>query len=215
MSVDFRARAAAKQAWLVRRSEPRRGLLLGLIAGGAIGSLAAFAVLSAIPSEMPEREPTGRTAEGAPVGVAGGRPPSETQIKTASGSSPGSPGSQLPAPQISGAGPSTPFTTAAVAARPSEPARAESVGSAEAPNLVPPVTAADPAVTRNLTSEPPVLAQGGGAKQKARATKKKKKVIVERRKPPRLHNWPREPRPRLNDWAYRNNFSFGGGYYGW
>jgi hypothetical protein len=53
MSPDFRARAAAKQAWLARRSEPRRGLLLGLIGGGVIGCLGAFAVLSVLPSDMP------------------------------------------------------------------------------------------------------------------------------------------------------------------
>src|SRR4051794_17008941 len=56
---DFRARAMAKQAWLVRRSEPKRGLLLGLIAGGAIGCLGALAVTSIVPSEGPKRATTG------------------------------------------------------------------------------------------------------------------------------------------------------------
>ena len=203
MSVDFRARAAAKQAWLKRRSEPRRGLLLGLIAGSAIGCLGAFAVLSFIPGEM------GATASGVmssvspPAGAATARLRKDlTENNTA------------PGPVLASTV-SVPIAPVAVAPPRSEPTRADTVGSEVSTNLVPPVTAADPPVTRSLRSEPPVLAQGAGAKQKARAIKKKKKVIVDRRKPPRLHHWPGERRPRLNDWAYRNNFSFGGGYYGW
>src|SRR5215203_2623077 len=48
---DFKARAEAKKAWLARRSAPRSGLFLGLLAGGAIGCLSAFAVMSVIPND--------------------------------------------------------------------------------------------------------------------------------------------------------------------
>ena len=81
--------------------------------------------------------------------------------------------------------------------------------------MVSPVTAADPPVTRSLSSEPPVLAEGAEKKQKAMSSKKKKKAIVERRKSPRLHDLPGRRTPgRLNE-AYRDNFFWGGGYHGW
>ena len=206
MSVDFRARAAAKQAWLARRSEPRHGLLLGLIAS-VISFLGAFAVLSFIPSEIPAGDTvSGAMTAASSPGAATSRPRT-VESKTAA----------APTAPVLASTLSIPVTPAAVAPSLTKPAHPDAVSSGVSPNLIlPPVTAADPPVTRSLTSEPPIFAQGGGTKQKVRGVKKKKKVVVERRKPPRLHHWPGERRPRLNDWAYRNNFSFGGGYYyGW
>jgi hypothetical protein len=224
MSPDFRARAAAKQAWLVRRSEPRRGLLLGLIGGGVIGCLGAFAVLSVLPSHAPKAAGdavmTGTPARGAATAR---RPGEIIERKTASEASTdirqirqtssdaapapenqgGKPG-EAGAPALRAAPITTTFTAAAGAPPRAEPTRPDGLGRAEVPaNVVAlPVTAADPPATPSLTSQPPVLAEGEGTQQKRNIGRKKKKVIVERRppvtverrKPPRLHDWPGERR---------------------
>ena len=191
MTPDFRSRAMAKQAWLARRSEPRHGLLLGLTAGGAIGCLAAFAVLSVIPSHMPAREPASLTvrAERPPLGDAAAGPSSETKIKsTSDGSSADRGAAQIPGRQPIGAAPATPFATAAVAPPRTGPANPDAVSSGVLANHVPPVTAAEPPVTRSLT-EHPVLAQGEETKQKARIVRKKKKVAVAPPQVPAATRW--------------------------
>jgi hypothetical protein len=62
------------------------------------------------------------------------------------------------------------------------------------------VTPAEPPATQSLTTDAPVLAQSETpvSKPKVAEKKKKKKVIVHR------------SRPRVNDFARRDNFFFGG-----
>ena len=191
---DFRARARAKQAWLVRRSEPGRGLLLGLVGATAIGCLGAFAVLSFIPSEIP-------------VPTVAGTPENLRPAKTSTRSE--TTGSPQQVRQVSAARVSTPATSTPAPAAPftTTPAGAQERASPDISSAAPgtPQTPADPPATRSLTAEPPVLASGEAmTKQKA----KKKKVVVERRKRPRPNDWAFEPRhrPPLNEWAYRGNF---------
>lgn len=209
---DFRARAMAKQAWLVRRSEPRRGLLLGLIAGGAIGCLGAFSVLSVIPSEGPARTtPTAVTiAANQPASAqpaSDGSNPDRREVRQVStdrvapvATTPATTKAAAPATTAPAAtAPVTPASTLAaapVAPRP-DPGVARTEVSSNA--KVTAVTPAEPPATQSLTSAAPVLAQGDipVSKPKVAEKKKKKKVIV------------RRSRPRTNDFARRDNFFFG------
>ena len=205
----------------MRRSEPRRGLLLGLIGGGVIGCLGAFAVLSVLPSDMPApKTASDAIIAGTPAGgAATPRRHSETiESKTANEASTANrdvrraPVDAVPAPPshavkpgplgAPAAVPAAPVTTTFTAAgappraelgRPDGPVRAE----ASANPVASPITTAEPPATRSLTSEPPVLAEGEGTKQKTKIVRKKKKVIVERRKPPATVE---RRKPRLHDW---------------
>jgi cytoskeletal protein RodZ len=193
---DFRARAMAKQAWLVRRSEPKRGLLLGLIAGGAIGCLGAFAVMSVIPNEGPARATSGAATVVAnpPTGVQTATPKTEAAAaKPSEASTPSSSDVRRVAADRSPAAPAAPATSATP--RP-DAARTELSSNTK----VPAVTPAEPPATQSLTSDAPVLAQGGTPEPKPRVAekKKKKKQVVKRN------------RPQPNQFARPDNFFFGG-----
>lgn len=189
---DFRARAMAKQAWLVRRAEPKRGLLLGLIAGGAIGCLGAFAVMSVVPNEGPVRATTGAAtvaanqpagAQTAPIAAASAKATNE-----ASSANGGEVGRAAADRSVAPA-------ASTVGARP-DAARPELSSNAK----VTAVTPATPPATQSLTTDAPVLAQGGTPEPKPRvAEKKKKKKVAKQRN-----------RPQPNQWARPDNFFFGG-----
>jgi hypothetical protein len=197
---DFRARAMAKQAWLVRRSEPRRGLLLGLIAGGAIGCLGAFAVLSVIPNEGPARATTGTAAVARNQPPVAQTPPTTeaAAVKTASEASNPTGGEVRRVGADRSPAPAAPTGAASTAGARPDAARSELSSNAK----VTAVTPATPPATQSLTSDAPVLAQGETPEPKpkvAEKKKKKKKQIAKQRN-----------RPQPNQWARPDNFFFGG-----
>jgi len=204
---DFRARAMAKQAWLVRRSEPRRGLLLGLIGGTAVGCLGAFAVMSVIPNDSPARAPV--AAVSLPSNQAATLPAAAIQPAASQSAVPVSQTAAVkPAPE--GAGPAAPRSVAAATTTGPAPATAApprgDVARTElsANTKVAPVTPAEPPATRSLSPETPVVAQSDTPPEsKARLVEKKKKKKVIRVAKPR-HRAP------LNNWARQDNFFFGG-----
>jgi hypothetical protein len=228
---DFRARAAARQAWLERRSAPRKGLWPGLIAGTAIGCLGAFAAISVLPSQMPRRESVDNVAA-APAAPHIEKPRTEPREdkQVSSGRSsdfalqgtsadPLSPaqtqaaitGGAAPSDAVAGSPATDPVTTPLPRPRPS----GRDTGPRVATDVIQrPVTSMEPPATRSLSFEPPVVAEGGGKKTKSRAVTKKKNIIVEdRNPPPRLHNWPGERRkPVRQDWASGGGDSF---FFGW
>jgi hypothetical protein len=190
---DFRARAMAKQAWLVRRSEPKRGLLLGLIAGGAIGCLGAFAVMSVVPNEGPVRAGTGA------VTVTPNQP---AGIQTVSNDAAGKAVNDISKPNVeisrTLAAPAAATVPGASLSPRADSARPELSANAK----VTAVTPATPPATQSLTTDAPVLAQGGTPEPKPRvAEKKKKKKQVVR------HQRNRAP---SNQWARPDSFFFGG-----
>jgi hypothetical protein len=197
---DFRARAMAKQAWLVRRSEPRRGLLLGLIAGGAIGCLGAFAVLSVIPNEGPARATRGAAAVAGnqPTGAQTAPTTEAAAVKTASEASNPSSGEVRRVATDRSPAPVAPAAAASPTSARPDAARPELSSNAK----VTAVTPATPPATHSLTSDAPVLAQGETPEPKpkvAEKKKKKKKQIAKHRN-----------RPQPNQWARPDNFFFGG-----
>jgi len=204
---DFRARAMAKQAWLVRRSEPRRGLLLGLIGGTAVGCLGAFAVMSVIPNDSPARAPA--AAVSLPANQAATLPAAAIQPAASQSAVPVSQTAAVkPAPE--GASPAAPRSVAAAPTTGPAPATAApprgDVARTElsANTKVAPVTPAEPPATRSLSPETPVVAQSDTPPEsKARLVEKKKKKKVIRVAKPR-HRAP------LNNWARQDNFFFGG-----
>jgi hypothetical protein len=227
---DFRARAAARQAWLERRSAPPKGLWPGLIAGTAIGCLGAFAAISALPSQRPQHETVDKVAlapaaphtakpriePGQDKQVSSGRSsdfarqgtsadaPAQTQAAI--------PGGTAPIDPVAGSAATDPGTTPLP--RP-HPIGREGTRPRVATDVVQrPVTSVEPPATRSLSFEPPVVAEGRGKKTKARAVTRNKNIIVEdRNPPPRLHNWPGERRkPVRQEWASRGGDSF---FFGW
>ena len=216
---DFRARAAAKQAWRVRRSEPRRGLLLGIVTGTAIGCLGAFALLSVLPREMPAgRSTTGLATVGSPARDESTQAEFEAKPKSRENS-------QFSADHVGRAEiraatqvttTATKFTAAARMLPRAEPQGLDHRNSGGGTNhLVSPVTPADLPVTGSLTPDPPIFAEGTGTKQRARPVVKKKKNIAERPKSHRLHDWSgHRAATRSHSWAYRGNY-WHGSYRGW
>ena len=205
---DFRARAMAKQAWLVRRSAPRRGLLLGLIGGTAVGCLGAFAVMSVIPNDSPTRTPA------AAVSVPANQPatvlPAAVQAASNQSAVPTSQTAAVQPAKGSGAPSLGAPRAATTAASVSAPAAAATPRTdlpqteLSANTKVAPVTPAEPPATRSLSSETPVLAQGDTPPEsKPKVVEKKKKKRVVRVAKPR-HRAP------LNNWARQDNFFFGG-----
>jgi hypothetical protein len=203
---DFRARAMAKQAWLVRRSAPRRGLLLGLIGGTAVGCLGAFAVMSVIPNDSPTRTPA------AAVSVPANQPatvlPAAVQAASNQSAVPTSQTAAAQPAKVSSApslGVPRAVTTAASVSAPAATPRADLPQAELSANTkVAPVTPAEPPATRSLSSETPVLAQGDTPPEsKPKVVEKKKKKRVVRVAKPR-HRAP------LNNWARQDNFFFGG-----
>jgi hypothetical protein len=191
---DFRTRAMAKQAWLVRRSEPKRGLLLGLIAGGAIGCLGAFAVMSVVPNEGPARATTGAAP------VTANQP---TGGQTASNEAAGKGTNDISKPNIEVARTTAaPTAAAAPGASPVTPRPDAARNELSSNAKVTAVTPATPPATQSLTSDAPVLAQGGTPEPKPRVAekKKKKKQVVRHQR----------NRPQPNQWARPDNFFFGG-----
>jgi hypothetical protein len=209
---DFRARAMAKQAWLVRRSEPRRGLLLGLIGGTAVGCLGAFAVMSVIPNDSPARARVAAVSVQAnqpatvlPAGVQSAAAPSAVPTSQTAAAQPAPQGSS-PASREAPRNAATSATPARIAApAPAATPRGDVARTELSANTkVAPVTPAEPPATRSLSSETPVLAQGDTppeSKPKV-AEKRKKKKVVRVAKP--RHRAP------LNNWARQDNFFFGG-----
>jgi len=203
---DFRARAMAKQAWLVRRSEPRRGLLLGLIGGTAVGCLGAFAVMSVIPNDSPARAPV--AAVSLPSNQAATLPAAAIQPAASQSVVPVSQTAAVkPAPD--GASPAAPrsvaaATTTSPAPATAAPPRGDVTRTELSANKVAPVTPAEPPATRSLSPETPVVAQSDTPPEsKPRLVEKKKKKKVIRVAKPR-HRAP------LNNWARQDNFFFGG-----
>jgi hypothetical protein len=200
---DFRARAMAKQAWLVRRSEPKRGLLLGLLAGGAIGCLGAFAVLSVVPSDGPARV----TADNAAIQTAGSKALTDgsnaesrevRQVSIVPAAAPVT-RSAAAGPAVAPAA-TTPANAAVLAAAPAPTSpRADLRPELSSNSRVAAVTPAEPPATESLTA-PPILAHGDSSDSKPRVAavkKKKKRVVVKQR------------RPQPTDFARRDNFFFG------
>ena len=199
---DFKARAEAKKAWLARRSAPRKGLFLGLLAGGAIGCLSAFAVMSVIPNEVPAPA----AADGRAAIIPSARPANDAaSVKVVTdGSTP----ERREVRQISTDRVASPTTSAPVPAAvtrgapPSGVARTELSANAK-PAATPVVQAAIPEAPTAAAGEPaaPVLAQTDTAEQKPKAVEKKRK----KKKTAKQRN-----RPQPNQWAPPDNFFFGG-----
>jgi hypothetical protein len=216
---DFKARAEAKKAWVARRSAPRSGLFLGLLAGGAIGCLSALAVMSVIPNDARAPAPgvvDNRVAIAQPVRPANEAPASKAATDTSTAD-------RREIRQVStdrSAPPSAAAATPAAAPAVSTPAPALAVTRAVTPpvgfartdvsaNAKPPLNpvaaaAAIPAVPTSAVAEeaPPVLAQTDATEQKPKVAEKKrekKKQIVRQRN--------RQPSVQ---WARPDNFFFGG-----
>jgi len=180
---DFRARVRAKQAWLVRRSEPGRRLLLGLIGGGgAIGCLSAFVIMSVVPSEIPAANSTVSTASNLrPVSETTGGPQGIGEVAA----------DHLSKAAIHAAGPAS-----APSSRPAPVVseRMDSEMSPEPPTA--PATPSDLSTPQNLAA---AVAQGRTTEPKA----KKKNRIQHSAQP----TWAFERRSRpSNQWASQRKF---------
>lgn len=209
---DFKARAEAKKAWLARRSAPRAGLLLGLIAGGAIGCLSAVAVMSVVPNEARAPAPGGAAANRA-VLTQPARPANDAAgVKAVTDGS--TPGRQISTDRI--ATPPVPATAPPAASTPATATPAAVTRAVTPPpglartdvsaNIKPAVTpvaapAAIPAAPESVAAEtpPPVVAQTDEQKPKVAEKKKKKKQIAKQRN-----------RTQPTQWARPDNFFFGG-----
>ena len=213
---DFKARAEAKKAWLARRSAPRKGLFLGLLAGGAIGCLSAFAVMSVIPNEVPAPAaadgraatiPSARPANDA-AGVkvvTDGSTPERRELRQISTDRVATPAPVAAPPPIPAVSPATGAPVPAAVTRgtpPSGVARTELSANAK-PAATPVVQAAIPEAPTAAAGEPaaPVLAQTDTAEQKPKAVEKKRK----KKQTAKQRN-----RPQPNQWAPPDNFFFGG-----
>jgi hypothetical protein len=203
---DFKARAEAKKAWQARRSAPRSGLFLGLLAGGAIGCLSALAVMSVIPNDARTHAPGAATIERAatvqPVpaanqaavtkAVTDGATVERREIRpTVSERSvtPAVPAATVP-PVVPAAIPVVPASPPAATTRAATvpPGLARTDVSANAKPAVTPVAApaAIPVAPALVAAEPPapVLAQTDAADEKPKVAenkRKKKKQTVRHR----------------------------------
>jgi hypothetical protein len=221
---DFKARAEAKKAWQARRSAPRSGLFLGLLAGGAIGCLSALAVMSVIPNDPRTPAPGAAAVERAatvqPVraanqaavtkAVTDGATVERREIRPAA-----SERSVMPAVPAAAVPPALPTATPVVPASPpaavtraatAPPELARTDVSANARPAVTPVAtpAAIPIASASVAAEPPapVVAQTDATEEKPKVAenkRKKKKQTVRHRQ-----------RSTPTQWARPDNFFFGG-----